>query len=262
MSFPDKVEVVLLAGGQFKDLPPDEPVPSSKGLLPIGGRPMAARTLDALVGSERVGRVIMVTPHSVEEFSDPAWEGVDHLAPAGERLIDSFRSGMENVLDPSIPAMVVAGDLPFLTARAVDDFVERCSQRPEAAVWYGFLSRETCEAGFPGIPHTWARLASGTYCGGGFFMSRPDCLNTLYASLTALTYARKNPLKLASLLGWGTILAFLLRRLTIPAAEAAVGRLLGGLTCAGIESPYAEVAFNIDDQVSLAEARRRLEGPK
>ncbi|MCA9791718.1 MAG: hypothetical protein KC910_07980, partial [Candidatus Eremiobacteraeota bacterium] len=79
---------------------------------------------------------------------------------------------------------------------------------------------------------------------------------------TALTYARKNPLKLASLLGWGTIASFLLRRLTITAAEQAVGRLLGGLTCAGIESPYAEVAFNIDDQISLAEARRRLEGPK
>ncbi|MCA9797518.1 MAG: NTP transferase domain-containing protein, partial [Candidatus Eremiobacteraeota bacterium] len=116
MSFPDKVEAVLLAGGQFKDLPPGEPVPPSKGLLPIGGRPMAARTLEALVGSQRVGRVIMVTSHSADHFTDPVWDGVDHLAAAGERLIDSFRAGMEAVDDPATPAMVVAGDLPFLTA--------------------------------------------------------------------------------------------------------------------------------------------------
>lgn len=258
--FPHQVEAVLLAGGQFKDLPEGEEPPRGKGLLEIGGVPMAARALRALVESPRIRRVIMVSPVPREQLTGEGWQGVDHVVPAGERLIDSFRVGLEAVQDPDEPAMVVAGDLPFLSAEAVTDFVERCEQRSEASVWYGFLNREVSEREFPGIPHTWARLASGVYCGAGLFMSRPRSLASLYSALTSLTYARKNPVKLASLLGWGTVFSFFLGRLTVPAAERAMERLLQGTPCAGIESPFANTAFNVDDQVSLKEARRRLEG--
>ncbi len=259
MDFPDKVEAVLLAGGTFKDLPPGEQPPRGKGLLPLAGKPMAAWALEALAGADRVSRVIMVSPVDQSELQDPVWSGVDQVVLAGDRLIDSFRIGLQAVENPAQPAMVVAGDLPFLTPEAVNDFVDRCRQRPEVSVWYGFLSRETSEKKFPGIPHTWARLASGVYCGAGLFMSRPESLAKVYDALTELTYARKNPIKLASMLGWGTILRFLCRRLTIPQAELAMSRLLGGTPCAGIESAFAESAFNIDDQEALREARKRLE---
>lgn len=258
LSFPQKVEAVLLAGGQFKDVPAGEEMPRGKGLLPIGGIPMAARALKALVASERVRRVIMVSPVPAVDLDDH-WQGVDCVVPAGDRLIDSFRVGLEAVENADEPAMVVAGDLPFLSARSITDFVERCQKRPEVSVWYGFLGREISERDYPGVPHTWAKLASGTYCGAGLFMSRPQALRSVYAALTALTHARKNPLKLASMLGWGSIFAYLLGRLTIPQAERAMTRLLGGTPCAGIESPFAETAFNVDDSVSLTEARRRTE---
>ena len=47
-SFPASVEAVLLAGGEFKDMPPGEQAPRSKGVLVIGGVQMAARSLRAL----------------------------------------------------------------------------------------------------------------------------------------------------------------------------------------------------------------------
>lgn len=258
MSFPQAVEAVLLAGGEFKELPPGEARPPGKGLLPLAGVPMAAWTLKALVASPRVRRVIMVSPVERDELGED-FQGVDHVVPAGKRLIDSFKAGMEAVEDQSQPAMVVAGDLPFLTAESVTDFVERCEGRPEVSVWYGFLSKLNSERKFPGMPHTYARLAEGTFCGAGLFMSRPQALTSLYSALTSLTYARKNPFKLASMLGWGTIFSFLFRQLTVPKAEKAMARLLGGTPCAGIESPHPETAFNVDDAITLAEARKRLE---
>lgn len=257
--FPETVEAVLLAGGRFTDLPPGEEVPKGKGLVQVGGIPMAARALRALEESPAVKRVILVSPVEGDQLPESHWRAVDQVVPAGERLIDSFKVGLEAVEDQSAPAMVVAGDLPLLTAESVTDFVDRCRRRPEVSVWYGCLRRQNSEAGFPGVPHTYAKLKEGTFCGAGLFMSRPEALATMYKALTDLTYARKNPVKLAALLGWSTIFSYLFGRLTIPQAELGMARLLGGTPCAGIESPYPETAFNVDDPEALIEARRYLE---
>ena len=258
-SFPESVEVVLLAGGKFDDLPPGDDPSLGKGLVPVGGVPMAARTLRALVESPAVSRVIMVSPVAREELTDSCWDGVDAVVPAGERLIDSFKVGVEAVLDQDSPAMVVAGDLPLLTSESVTDFVSRCRQRPEVSVWYGCLRKENSEAGFPGVRHTYGKLAEGTFCGAGLFMSRPKALTTLYQAMTDLTYARKNPGKLAALLGWKSVVGYLMGRLTIPEAESAMGRLLGNTPCAAVVSPYPETAFNVDDAETLTVARNYLE---
>lgn len=257
-SFPDAIEAVLLAGGQFDNLPEGEDT-RGKGMVKVGELPMAARALRALKESPAVSRVIMVSPVGADELEEPYWDAVDSVVPAGERLIDSFKVGLEAVHDIDSPAMVVAGDLPLLTAESVTDFVGRCKQRPEVSIWYGFLRRKNSEAGFPGVRHTYARLAEGTFCGAGLFMSRPKSLSTVYKALTDLTYARKNPAKLASLLGWGTVFSYLFGTLNVPDAEAGMARLLGGTPCAGIETPYPEAAFNVDDIETLEEARRYLE---
>ena len=258
-SFPNGVEAILLAGGKFDDLPPGEDVPKGKGIVKVGGIPMAARALRALRESPAVSRVIMVSPVDESELTESYWEGVDVVVPAGERLIDSFKIGQDAVKDTESPSLVVAGDLPLLTAESVTDFVDRCRQRPEVSVWYSFLQKKNSEAGFPGVPHTYARLAEGVFCGAGLFLSRPKALSTLYKAMTDLTYARKNPAKLAGLLGLKTVFSYLVGSLTIPEAELGMARLFGGTPCAGIESPYPETAFNVDDSDTLLEARRYLE---
>lgn len=260
-SLPNAVEAVLLAGGKFEHVPPGETPPPSKGFLPIAGVPMAARTLRALRDSPAVKRVILVSSLPAEEHEGPDWDGVDQVVPAGERLIDSFKAGVDAVADPTTPALVVVGDLPLLTAESVTDWLDRCRARSEAAVWYSFMRRSNSEVAFPGVHHTYVPFREGTFCGAGFFMSRPEALTSLYQAMTDLTYARKNPLKLAGLLGWDIIIGLLLRRLTIPQAERGMGRLLGGTPCAGVESPYPETAFNVDDLEALETARQYLEAP-
>ena len=254
MSFPDPIEAVLLAGGQLQSLPAGEAPLAGKGLLPIGALPMAARALRALVESPRIGRIILVSPVPSEDLG-PEWEGVDEVAPAGKDLLSSVRAGLARARDPEAPVLTVAGDLPFLSGASVTDFVTRCSNRPEASVWYGYMRREVSEKRFPGVRHTWARLAEGTFCGTGLVGLRPQVAERMQAALRDMTQARKNPLRLAAALGLSTILAFVLRRLTVPQAEAAARRLLG-VDCAGVESPYAETAFNVDSPDMLLEARR------
>lgn len=255
MSFPERIDAVLLAGGHLEPLPPGEGHPSGKGMLAVGPTPMAARTLRALAECPGIRRVVLVSPVSREELEGPEWEGVDEVAEAGPDLISSLRSGLARVADPDEPVLTVAGDLPFLTAPAVTDFLERCSDRPEASGWYGYMRREVSERKYPGVPHTWARLVEGTFCGTGLVALRSRVVERVESAMRALTQGRKNPLRLAAVLGWRTVFQFVTGRLTVSVAEHAAARLLG-FRCVGIESPFAETAFNVDSFETLLEARR------
>lgn len=256
MSFPARLDAQVLAGGRFGHLPPGEVEPAGKGLVLIGDAPMAARPLQALKASVRVERVVLVSPVPAGELDPACFGAADAVVPAGASILESFANGLRQARFPEQPVLSVTGDLAFLTPEAVTDFVDRCRRRPEVDVWYGFLRREHSERAYPGLHHTWARLAEGTFCGTGLFLIRPSVLERVQTALVAVTRQRKNPLALARILGLGPVLAFLLGRLTIGRAEQAGKRVLGGVACAGIETPFAESAFNVDDLPTLLEARR------
>ncbi len=136
--------------------------------------------------------------------------------------------------------LVVTSDLPVLSPEAVDDFVERVlAADPDAG--YGCIERATHEARFPQVPHTWARLRDGTFCGAGLASLKPRVLPALEGFLERLGAARKSPLQLASLFGWDVLARFALRRLTVAQAEERASRILGANVRA-LVSPYAEAA--------------------
>ncbi|MCE7872400.1 hypothetical protein DYH09_18755 [bacterium CPR1] len=256
MSFPARVDAQVLAGGRLGQMPPGEVEPAGKGLVSIGELPMAARPLQALKASVRVDRVVLVSPVPAGEL-DPAFFGAaDAVAQTGASILESFANGLRQARFPEQPVLSVAGDLAFLTPEAVTDFVDRCRRRPDVDVWCGCLRREHSERAYPGLQHTWARLAEGTFCGTGLFLIRPSVLERVQTTVLSATRQRKNPLALARLLGLGPVLAFVLGRLTLRQGEQALKRVLGGVACAGIETPFAESAFNVDDLPTLLEARR------
>lgn len=249
MSFPRVLEAQILAGGRFPHLPAGEVEPPAKGMVPVGGLPMAARALQAVKASVRVERTILVS-------SSGEWPEADQVVPEGRNILESFGNGLKAARYPELPMLSVTGDLPFLTPEAVTDFVDRCSRRPEVDVWYGFLRREHSERAYPGTRHTWARFFEGTFCGTGLFLIRPAVFGRVERALAEITRQRKNVLALARIMGIGVVFRYLLRRLTIRQAEWAGQRVLGGVPCAGIETPFPESAFNVDDLETLLEARR------
>lgn len=253
MRFPPTVRSVVLAGGPVTDLVLEEgDAPASKGLLHVAGRPLAWRTFQALRESQTANSVVVVSPRAEAWPESWAW------APAHETLMGSFENGVLACATPADPVLVCCGDMPFLTAEAVDDFVARCARRPDASIWYGFLRKENSQLRFLDLPHTWAKFQEGTFCGTGVMMLRPQVMPPVRAAMDNLTHARKNMFKLAGCLGWGALLAYVLGKLTVSKAETA-GRRIFGVPCAGVETPYAEMGFNVDDNASLALARRILQ---
>lgn len=245
------VTTIVLAGGPHDEVAAHTPGAPNKAFIDIGGVTLVERTLRALRCAPSVGKIIVVAP--------PQTHGSDALALAdecrtdGERIRDSLRSGLRD-LDPNADVLVSTSDLPVLTAESIDDFVERALQA-NADLTYGCLEKRTHMARYPNVPHTWAPLRDGTYCGTGFITMRPRVFPSLERFIEQLGHARKNPLHLARLFGIDVLLRFAFRRLSIAQAEARASAVIGAPVRA-VVTPYPEIGVNVDrvSDIALAEA--------
>lgn len=245
-----KISAVVLAGGTADAVAEQQAGAPNKAFVTIGGVPLVTRVLTALRASPSVGRIVVVAPARMR--GDPSIALADELRPDGPQITESMRNGLDG-FTRNQDVLVVASDLPILTPAAVEDFIER-ARLLNADVVYGCVERSVHLARFPRVPHTWAHLRDGTFCGGGIISIKPRALVLLERFLERLGAARKDPIRLASLFGWDILARYALRQLTIARAEARASVLLGAPVRALI-SPYAETAVNVDRVSDIALAR-------
>ena len=244
-------DAVVLAGGPVDAVAQQQPGAPNKAFVEIAGKTLVARVLEPLRASASIGRIVVVAPTEVRGRADVA--AADEVRPDGRRITDSLRSGLTG-FDPDADVLIVASDLPVLTVPAVDDFAARTGALG-ADVVYGCVERSVHMASFPEVPHTWARMRDGTFCGGGIVAMKPRALPLLERFIERLGAARKHPIRLASLFGWDVLLRFALRQLTVAQAEARATKILGAPVRA-LVSPFAETGVNVDrvTDIALAEA--------
>jgi molybdopterin-guanine dinucleotide biosynthesis protein A len=245
------IDSVVLAGGPHDGVAALQPGAPNKAFVEIGGLTLVGRVLAALRESPAIGRIVVVAPPSVRGRRD--LEAADELRPDGVHITESLRNGLAG-LPPDDHVLIVASDLPVLSRSAVDDYVARLPTL-EADVVYGCVERRVHLRRFPEVPHTWARMRDGTFCGGGIVAMKPRALPLLERFIEQLGAARKHPFKLAALFGWDMLARFAVGRLSIAQAEARASKILGAPVRALI-SPYPETAVNVDrpSDVLLAQA--------
>lgn len=245
---------IVLAGGPRDAVASlDEKAPN-KAFIPIAGRTLLERTIAALRSSPSVGRIIAVAPSVAHAL--PALAAADETRLDGARISDSLRSGLHD-LPPDDLLLIAASDLPILTGAAVEELATLARQA-SADIVYACVERSVHVARFPEVPHTWARLVDGTYCGGGLIALRPRIFSSLERFLERLGAARKNPLALASILGWGILARYALRRLSVSRTERRASELLGAPARAAICS-HPEIAVNVDRVGDVAIAEKLVE---
>lgn len=241
----------MLAGG-----PPDAvaalaPGAPNKAFVAVANRTLIERTLAALRATPAVTRIVVVTPPSAHGRGDLAL--ADELRPDGATMLESVHSGVRGAPGDE-PLLICASDLPILSRAALDEFLT-LARESDADVVYGCVERATHERQFPGVPHTWARLRGGTYCGAGVVRLRPRVLPALDGLLGRLGTARKNPLRLASIFGPTVLARYAAGRLTLVDVQRRATQLLGAPAAAAI-CTHAEIAINVDRPSDAALAER------
>ena len=236
--------MVALAGGSleadFRRAGYDVP---NKAYLPVGGELMLSRVLRALRGAHSVGEIRCVTQQAAAVRFPEIGRLCDCVVEPGDDLIGSVATGFAGFPEDA-RVLVVATDLPLLTAEAVDRFAGLVDQTP-CDLGYGFVERSAHDRRYSSMRHTWVRLREGTFCGGGVSVVRAKSVTRVDAVLRDFTSARKSPVKMASLFSPLLVVNVLLGRLTIAELEHRADQLTG-LHCRGILCPDPELAVNVD----------------
>jgi GTP:adenosylcobinamide-phosphate guanylyltransferase len=215
----------------------------------VGDTTLVERTLRAVRDVPRIKRIIVVTPEAA--LADRALGVADEARVDGPRMIESLHSGLAGFA-PDEPLLITASDLPILTRAALDEVIDDALAR-DLDLGYSCLERRYHNVRFPTIPHTWARMREGQFCGGGAVVLKPRVMGRLETLLDQLGSARKSPLRLAAIFGWGTLARFALGRLSIADAEQRASRLIDARAGA-IRCTHPEIAINVDRPADVARA--------
>lgn len=241
------VTAVVLAGGPADELSAHAPGAPNKAFVAVRGVALVERTLRALRRSSSISRIIVVAPARTQ--GHPALTLADERRDDGPRITDSLASGLAG-LPPDQDVLISTSDLPVLTPASVDDYVMRALDA-DADLTYGCVERSVHLAAYPSVPHTWAHLREGSFCGTGFVTIRPRVWPSLERFIERLGRARKNPFALARIFGFRTTLRYATRTLDIRHAEERASYVIGARVRAVI-SPYPEIAVNVDRVTDIA----------
>jgi GTP:adenosylcobinamide-phosphate guanylyltransferase len=243
------MNAVVLAGGGPDAVSSSDPSLPNKAFVEIGGVALVARVIAALRSSPDIARITVVAPPATHGYD--ALAGADERRADGPRMLNSLESGLSGV-PPDELVLIAASDLPVLNAAAIGEFLDGARAR-DLDVAYAIVSQREHRDAYPAVPHTWAKMAEGRFCGGGLAALKPRALPALRGILDDLGKARKSPLRLAALFGWDILPRFALGSLTVAAAEGRASAILGA-PAGAIRCSHPEIAVNVDrpSDVTLA----------
>jgi CTP:molybdopterin cytidylyltransferase MocA len=233
------VVAVLLAGGGARDRLARSMGAASKALVPLHGVPLGAYVAHALRASGVVRRTVLVGEHD-----DRLRSLVDAAVPSGTRLVDSLALGLGAALGsgPVERILIATADVPWWRPEGVRAFL---ADAPDADLVYPVVAEADAVAAFPDQRRTYLRVREGRVTGGNAVLLRPAAVAPLLPWIDRAYAARKRPLQLAAMVGWGTLLSILRGQASLPDLEARV-RALTGIDARVMVSRDAALAADVD----------------
>lgn len=239
-------DAIILAGGtNSKSLSTLNSQPY-EALIEIAGRPMVSFVAEALAASSRVDRVFVIGPAT--ELAKCEFPPTATILEGGRTILDTISIGIA-ALGHQNRVLIATADIPLLTTAAVDDFLIQCS-KVTADLYYPVVGKEVNKRHYPASKRTYARLRDGVFTGGNIFLVNPAIVPQCMKVAAKIIANRKNPWKLACIMGWLFLFRFIIGRLSLKAAESRVSEILG-ITGAVIQSTYPELGIDVDKESDL-----------
>ena len=241
---------LILAGsrpGSRRDPVAEAEGVAHKVLAEVGGEPMLTRVLVALRGAG-IAR-IAVSADCPEVMALAGELGAEVLAP-GAGPSASVASAFARM---GAPLLLTTGDHALLTSQWVRDFLRDTPGDSDVSVL--LAERALVEQALPESRRTWLHFADGDWSGCNLFLLATPRAGTALDTWQAVEANRKRPWRIAMQLGLGTLLRYLLGRLTMAEAVARLGRQVG-LAASAVAARDGLAAVDVDKVQDLADVRR------
>jgi GTP:adenosylcobinamide-phosphate guanylyltransferase len=246
------MDCVVLAGG--RPMPGEalwtETQGRPKALIDLAGRPMIRWVLDALAGSAHIDRIIVVG------LDEPPGSGggAEFLADQGS-LVGNLYAGIQRIRADR-PAVYCWSDIPLVTARMLDRFVETTPDT-DLDVNAALVPKAALQRRYAGAEDLWLRFAEGEFIAADFGVFHPRQAQRLRPHLEALAPQRKHALRQAFYVGLPVLARFALGRQTIPGLERHLERRFG-LRCHIRIAEDPELGLDVDNLANLSVCRSVL----
>lgn len=248
------LHAIVTAGGPVPRSLKGHTSVSRKALITVGGQTLLAAAVSAANDCQLVERIVVVGNRDVEA----ALAGGAEFVAEGPDLVANIQRGFDHCGGAGSDYIVLSPDLPFITPEILGRYITAARDACELAA--PLVSRQDFLARFPGAPNRFARFAGGLEAtmGSCFYFNGPALRANLPLARDCYRY-RKYPHRLAIMLGLPIVIAYLLKRLRIEALERRASQLTGVVVRA-LPVRDAELAYDIDDPVSLEYAEKLLAG--
>lgn len=213
-----------------------------KALVELGGKTLLARVGRALAaaGASRIA----VSADDPAVVAEAARLGYLVVAPAAGPS-ESVGRGMTRL---GAPLLVTTADHALLRPEWITRFL--ADVPPETDVAVLLARRETIEAEAPGSRRTYLRFADGAWSGCNLFLLATPAAASAIGLWRTVEADRKRPWRIVRRFGVGTLLSYLLGRLTLARAVRRLGAL-AGVRAAAVQSPFGLAAVDVDTPADL-----------
>ncbi|MGC8972335.1 MAG: NTP transferase domain-containing protein [bacterium] len=245
-------KAVVMAGGGKESLKlfKNQDV-TSKGAIPILGKPMVSYVLEALKNAKNVDEILYIG--DLEVLSNISIK-VDYSLPDSGGLFSNLMRALE-FFKRENKVLVLTSDIPLIKSYMIDEFLSRCDS--SAVFCYSFVRKEDLERFFPSARRTYVRVREGYFNGGNLIVVSPSYILPKGELLEKIISSRKNPFYLAKLFGIGIIIGYIVGTVRISTLEARATKILGGRAQA-VLMEYPEISFDVDNQLQLEFVEEKL----
>lgn len=226
-----------------------------KALIPVGGKPMVLRPVEALLASDGVDR-IRVLAQQPERIGAVLPDDPRIAAePSGETIAATLES---MCVDPNAqwPILVTTADHALLTPQMVQDFLVNSSG---ADVAIGLVTQDKLLKRLPQTKRTWIRFRGGAYSGANLFLLGNPKVRSTLELWRSNEQNRKKAWRMLFTLGLMGFLGAVLRLRTLQQTLDRIGRKLG-LSIRAVEMSDPLAAVDVDKPADHALVSAIIEG--
>ncbi|MCL2438238.1 MAG: NTP transferase domain-containing protein [Coriobacteriia bacterium] len=247
------VDALVLAGGDGSVINPQTPV---KGMVLVAGKPMVQWVLEALRQARHIRTIAVVLPPNQDTSG---WEHLaDKIIFSDGQISDNIIEGVNALKASGTEGLIISvtSDIPSVTPEAIDDFIVTTVER-QADISYPLVKEVDMMTAYPDTQRTFFKLREGKVTGGNAMILDSKHFDRLRELGQEVFEARKNPLKMANMVGARFALKLATGRLSTDDLEERLGKILD-LRCAAILTSNASIGADVDKPEDITAVEKKL----
>lgn len=222
-----------------------------KALIPLAGEPMVRRPVSALLKSDDVGKIIVVSqsPGQIAEALpiEPRIEVRQSKGTIAETIEQLILEG-----STGFPLIVTTADHALLDREMIEEFMARARG---ADVAIGVVDRQSLLARLPQTKRTWLTFRGGAYSGANLFALGSIKALAALEQWRSVEQDRKKGWRVLLAIGPALLMGAILRLRTLDQSVARVGNRLGlSARAIVLTNPLAGVDVDKSIDHSIVEA--------